>query len=109
MAAQFEAYFGDGLWLETARHSNAMASRLAERIRSSTKARLGWEPQANEVFPIIGLDTVEKLKAEGVAFYPWSPPHGFAGGIGENETLCRFVTSFATTQDEVDRFGELVA
>ncbi len=32
IAAQFEAYFDDDLWLETARHANAMAARLADAI-----------------------------------------------------------------------------
>ena len=35
VAAQFEAYFEDGLWLDTARHANAMAARLAGRIAAS--------------------------------------------------------------------------
>jgi threonine aldolase len=32
IAAQFDAYLADGLWLETARHANAMAARLAAAI-----------------------------------------------------------------------------
>jgi threonine aldolase len=109
IAAQFEAYFADDLWLETARHSNAMASRLASHLAASSKARLGWEPQANEIFPIIKLETVETLRAQGAAFYPWHPPYGFAGSIAEDETMCRFVTSFATTPDHVDQIGDLIA
>ncbi|RUU52625.1 low specificity L-threonine aldolase, partial [Mesorhizobium sp. M7A.T.Ca.TU.009.01.1.1] len=42
-------------------------------------------------------------------FYDWHKPHGFDGHIGEDELLYRFVTSFATTADEVDRFGQLIA
>ncbi|TKT77546.1 low specificity L-threonine aldolase [Aquamicrobium sp. LC103] len=108
VAAQFDAYFRDDLWLRMARHSNAMTERLAGHIESATGARLGWEPQANELFPIVGRSKVEELKSAGAVFYPWHPPHGFAGGIDEAETMCRLVTSFATTQDEVDRFGELL-
>ena len=109
VAAQFEAYFEGGLWMETARHANAMAARLAERIEASTKARLGWEPRANEVFPILGRDTVDRLRAEGAAFYPWSAPHGLLYPLDPSETLCRFVTSFATTEEEIDRLGSLIA
>jgi len=108
IAAQFEAYFADGLWLATARHANAMASRLADHIKTSPHARLGWEPQANEVFPIVKLAKVDELKAQGAAFYPWSTPHRLIREIGADETLCRLVTSFATTQEEVDRFGALL-
>lgn len=109
IAAQFDAYLADGHWLETARHANAMAARLAEAIDASGNARLGWRPQANELFPIIKKETVERLTKAGAVFYPWSAPHGFADPIGSDETMCRLVTSFATTPEEVGHFGELIA
>jgi threonine aldolase len=109
IAAQFEAYFEDGLWLETARHANAMAARLAGRIAASDRVRLAWKPEANEVFGIMTKETFGLLQAKGAVFYPWKPPHGFADGIGEGEALYRFVASFATSEEEVDRFGDLIA
>lgn len=109
VAAQFEAYFKDGLWLDTARHANAMAARLAAAIEDSATAKLAWLPQANEVFAVIKKAEAEKLQAAGAAFYDWHKPHGFDGHISEDELLYRFVTSFATTADEVDRFGQLIA
>lgn len=107
VAAQFEAYLRDGLWLETARHANAMAERLAAHVRNSPKTRLAWEPQANEVFPILKTHDVDRLKAQGAVFYPWRAPREIA--VGADESVARFVTSFATTPDDVDRFGELIA
>jgi threonine aldolase len=109
ISAQFEAYFRDGLWLDTARHANAMAARLAAAIEDSATAKLAWLPQANEVFAVIRKDQAEKLQAAGAAFYDWHKPHSFDGHVGEGELLYRFVTSFATTSDEVDRFGQLIA
>ncbi|UCI29906.1 threonine aldolase family protein [Mesorhizobium sp. B4-1-4] len=109
VAAQFEAYFKDGLWLDTARHANAMAARLAAAIEDSQTAKLAWLPQANEVFAVIKKAEADKLQAAGAAFYDWHKPHGFDGHIGEDELLYRFVTSFATTSEEVDRFGQLIA
>lgn len=109
VAAQFEAYFKDGLWLDTARHANAMAARLAAAIEDSATAKLAWLPQANEVFAVIKKAEAERLQVAGAAFYDWHKPHGFDGHIGEDELLYRFVTSFATTADEVDRFGQLIA
>ena len=109
VAAQFAAYLDGDLWLDSARHANAMTARLADRIRASKKVRLAWEPEANELFAVMAKDTVDVLKAKGAVFYPWKKPHGYAGAIGENETLCRFVTSFATSREEIDRFGDLVA
>ncbi|WP_019171015.1 threonine aldolase family protein [Pseudaminobacter salicylatoxidans] len=109
IGAQFDAYFADDLWLETARHSNAMSARLADAIEASAKARLAWRPQVNEVFAILDSDMIRKATEAGAAFYPWNPPSWFAGPIAENETMCRFVTSYATTSEEVDRFGALIA
>ncbi|MHC1548118.1 threonine aldolase family protein [Phyllobacterium sp. K27] len=109
VAAQFEAYFADGLWLELAGHSNNMASELAQRIMASSKLKLAWQPRANEVFAIASQDIVQSLQASGAIFYEWKPPHNEATMVAENETLIRLVTSFATTQEEVRRFGDLIA
>jgi threonine aldolase len=108
ISAQFDAYFEGGLWLETARHANAMAARLAGVMRASGKARLAWEPEANEIFAIMAKSTMDAALAKGAAFYPWNPPHGYGGKLGDDETMCRFVTSFATTAEEVDRMGALL-
>lgn len=108
VATQFDAYFADGLWLETATHANAMASRLAGHVRASRIARLAWEPQANEVFAVMAAKSAEALQEQGAQFYDWHTPAGFGGNMQPGEKLWRFVTSFATTADEVDRFGELL-
>lgn len=108
VAAQFAAYFADGLWLATARHANAMAARLADGIRASAKARLAWEPQANEVFAIMDVTVAHAARDSGARFYEWPSPAGFETG-GDGEKLYRLVTSFATQPDQVDRFlGNLI-
>jgi threonine aldolase len=107
VAAQFDAYLRDGLWLETARHANAMAARLANAIESSANARLAWRPQANEVFAVMKKDAAERAQKAGGMFYDWSVPAGF--DIGQDEQLYRFVASFATTEQDVDRFAKLIA
>jgi threonine aldolase len=109
IAAQFDAYFRGGLWLETARHANAMTSRLAARIEASSRVRIAWEPQANELFAIMSKDLADRLTAAAAVFHLWNTPHGYAGAIGDDETICRFVTSFATTAEDIDRFSELIA
>ncbi|MBS3650413.1 low specificity L-threonine aldolase [Pseudaminobacter sp. 19-2017] len=109
IAAQFDAYFADGLWLETAAHANRMAARLADGIRASRTARLAWNPQANEVFAIVSKATMHKAFDAGASFYDWHPPQGFAGEIGADEAMCRLVTSFATTEEDVDGLAELIA
>lgn len=108
VSAQFEAYLRDGLWLETARHANAMAARLATVFRNAAHARLSWEPQANEVFAILPDADAEKLRTAGAAFYPWHAPRGSDVMLGQGENLYRFVTSFATTEAEVDGVGAVL-
>jgi threonine aldolase len=68
VAAQFEAYFEDGLWLENARHANRMAGMLAEAMRGAGRVRLAWEPEANEVFVVMGVGEMERLKGRGRCF-----------------------------------------
>lgn len=109
MAAQFEAYLADDLWLETARHANAMAARLADVLRASNRIRLAWAPQANEVFAIIPREKAEQMRAAGARFHEWGLPQSFDGDVPEGEAIYRFVTSFATTAEEVDAFGSLIA
>lgn len=100
-AAQFEGYLEDGNWLRTARHANVMARRLADGIAHSGTARLGWEPQANEVFAVLPKTRIAALRAAGATFYEW-PPEGIE--IRPEEELVRLVTSFATSGEEVENF-----
>lgn len=101
VAAQFEGYLADGNWLATARHANGMAGRLAQGIRRSRTARLGWEPQANEVFAVLPKAMIARLRGHGAMFHEW-PAKGVA--VGPEEELVRLVTSFATSEAEVERF-----
>lgn len=110
VAAQYFEWLEDGLWLELARHANAMAERLASAISKSGQARLAWECEANEVFAYLEENTAMALREQGASFYPWHSPQGHIRpeNIGEDASLFRLVTSFATTKEEVDRFAELL-
>ncbi|CAN7231870.1 low specificity L-threonine aldolase [Pararhizobium sp. LjRoot235] len=104
IAAQFDAYLGGGLWLDLARHANGMANRLADGIDASTDARLAWPSGSNELFAILKKDAAKKLEEKGAVFYDWPVPHTLAGSIAADEGLYRLVTSFATTNEDVERF-----
>ena len=108
IAAQFDAYLKDDLWLTSARHANAQTSKVASLFRQAEGIRLAWEPQANEVFAILSQQRVTQFEAAGIKFYPWNLPHGMEEGIAEHEQLCRFVTSFATTDEHVADLAKLV-
>lgn len=112
VAAQFEAYFRDDLWLKNARHANKMATRLASIIQSSNSCRLAWEVEANEVFVVMSRNIVEMLKERGTSpFYEWNVPDRERKelNLGQEEGLYRLVATFATTKSEVDEFGKLLS
>lgn len=108
VGAQFGAYFSNDLWLRNARHANAMAQRLADLFEGLPTARLAWKPEANEVFPILKRDTAARLQAAGASFYDWHAPHWYDAPIADDELLCRFVTSFATTEVDISNLNSLI-
>jgi len=106
LAAQMEAYLADDLWLDLARHANRMADRLADGL-----AAAGMKPalpvEANEVFAPLSAEADRRLKAGGAMYYPWPTGSVPSASVPASVTLVRLVTSFSTTEDEVDRFVAL--
>lgn len=103
VAAQFDAYLTDNLWLRLASHANAMAKRLSEGLAAIDGVEISYPTEINEVFACFPGDTAETLRAEGAQFYPWITPGDPAGG-----RMNRLITSFRTTPEEVDAFLERV-
>src|SRR5262249_22358323 len=104
LAAQIEAYLADDLWLQLARHANAMADRLAAGLAAADLVPV-WPVEANEVFVALPSRVDARLKAAGASYYPWTTDARSNGvAPARDATLVRLVTSFATTADEVDRF-----
>lgn len=93
LGVQFEALFRDELWLETARHANAMAQKLTEGLKSLGVA-LYMESPTNQVFPIFPNRTVESLR-KGFAF-------DFIAPAENDRSVIRFCTSWATPEENVD-------
>lgn len=108
IACQFDAYLQDTLWLDLARHANAMAERLRQGIVQSVRARLAWHPEANEVFCLVDRVHAAELREKGAVFYQWHPPRARPDLLAPGEVLIRLVTSFATEAGQVDRFLELL-
>lgn len=101
VAAQFEALLADDRWIAQARHANAMAHRLAERAGAVDGVEIAQAPQANAVFARLRRDHVEALQAWSW-FYLWEPDVGDDAGTPVDEV--RWMASFETTPDDVDRF-----
>lgn len=108
IACQFDTYLSDDLWLDMARHANAMAQYLYNGIATSKTARPGWIAEANQVFCILDKGLAEKLMKKGAVFYIWNPPRSKQSQLGENEVLVRLVTSFATEISQLDQFIALL-
>lgn len=108
LAAQFEAFLRDGTWLRLARHANAMADRLAEVLKAAG-LRLVWPVEANLVFALLPEALDARLKAAGAAYYVRESDRLPSGASAEKtDKLARFVTSFATTENEIARVAELL-
>jgi threonine aldolase len=108
LAAQFEAFVGDGYWLELARHANEMADRLAAGL-TAAGVKPVWPVEANLVFVMLPRAYDGRLREAGAHYYirhSDSLPRGIV--IRPDQMLIRLVTSFSTDVDEVDRFAELV-
>ncbi len=102
LSAQMDAYLTDGLWLRLARHSNAMADRLADGINANGEARVSNTIGANMLFPEITLDQHRRLQASGAGYYTMTPFD--PDGPGDQIIKTRLVASFRTTEADVDGY-----
>ncbi|MCL2403492.1 MAG: aminotransferase class I/II-fold pyridoxal phosphate-dependent enzyme [Coriobacteriia bacterium] len=94
-AAQFCAMYEGELWLECARQANLMAKRLADGLPETCDVAFVDEVGlANEVFAHLPKEIINPLQEE-FHFYTWE------AGAGDTD-IVRWVTSWDTTEDEVD-------
>jgi threonine aldolase len=98
IAAQFTALLNDDLWLRNARHANAMAARLADRVAGVAGLEITQPVQANAVFARLPAPAIAQLRAD-TPFYVWD----------EASSEVRWMTAFDTTSQDVDRFAGDIA
>ncbi|MFN3643778.1 MAG: threonine aldolase family protein [Gemmobacter sp.] len=98
LAAQVEGWLEGGLWLDLARHANAMAARLAAGLGSVAGARLIHPVEANIIFATFPRAAHDRAQAAGAVYYQWSE------GPDPAPEGARLVCSWATTAAEVDGF-----
>ena len=94
IGAQFAAVYGSSVWHECAANANEKAARLAVGAQAAG-VELAWPAQANEVFALVPTADVAALQAV-TDFYDWE-------ARGEM-TVVRWVCSWDTTDEDVDRF-----
>jgi threonine aldolase len=81
------------LWLNNARHANAMAQHMAQGLRNIKSIHLTQPVDANAIFAIMPTAFIEKLQTR-YSFYVWN----------EHLSEVRLMTSFDTKKEEIDAF-----
>jgi threonine aldolase len=94
IAAQFDALLENGRWLHYASHANAMARRLHERIVDAPGIRITRAVDCNAIFAVMQRDAIERVRRE-FFFYTFD----------EGPPEVRWMTHWATGEDDVDRFA----
>jgi threonine aldolase len=97
IAAQFDGLLQDDLWLQNARHANAMAQRLCDAVSDIDGVAVTRRPAANALFAIIAAEVRERLQQE-FDFYEWDDV------TGEVRWMC----SWDTTEADIDAFAAAV-
>jgi threonine aldolase len=97
ISAQFEALLSDDLWRQNAEHANQMAQLLASELRKIPQIRITQEVESNGVFALVPEEYVALLQKE-YFFYVWN----------EETSEVRFMTSFDTTEEDIEDFTSLV-
>ena len=93
IAAQVEALLHDDLWLRNARHANRMAADLADGVAHVPGVTVPGTPPVNAVFATLPAAAIRPLQRWSF-FWEWDL----------DASLVRWMTSFATTTEDVTRF-----
>lgn len=93
IGVQFNALFTDNLYLNISKHAIDMAMRM-KQIFKSAGYELYIDSPTNQQFVILKDDEVKRLSSDFL-FSNW-------GKYGEDQSIYRFVTSWATKESEID-------
>lgn len=99
IGVQFEALFTDGLYFQLSRHANEMAMRM-KAIFERKGYPFYLQSVTNQQFVTLSNDEVRRLDAH-ITFTHW-------GKFDASHTICRFVTSWSTTEEEMDELERVV-
>ena len=95
LGVQFRAILENDLYLENARHANALAQHLQAGIEALGYSMLLPSP-TNQIFPIFPNDLLERL----CSLYEYEVQQP----MDEQSTCIRLVTSWATPPEAVEQF-----
>ncbi|MDR1983757.1 MAG: low specificity L-threonine aldolase [Prevotellaceae bacterium] len=97
ISAQFIAYLSNNQCIETATHSNKMAKLLESKIKEIPQIKITQKVESNAVFALIPPEIYDDLQKE-YFFYLWD----------EKNYEARWMCSFDTTEDDINKFVELI-
>ena len=100
LGLQFLTLFTDNLYQNICEHAVILAQRIRETFINKGY-RVAIDSPTNQQFFILPNDVVDRLRANGVSFEDW-------GVRGETETTVRFVTSWSTTEEDVNKLIEIL-
>ena len=99
LGIQFETLFTDHLYERMGKHAVRLALKLKEAFKSKGY-KLQLDSPTNQQFVCLPNETIDQL-LQHATFELWGPR-------GEKETVVRFVTSWATREEDVDAFIRLL-
>jgi len=94
IAAQFEAYLDEGVWLQNAKHSNRMARLLEKEVKDLHEITITQPVESNAVFATVPKEIIPVLQGE-FFFYVWNEASGEV----------RWMCSWDTTEDDIRSFA----
>lgn len=98
LGIQFDTLFTDDLYFKVSRHAMTMASGMRD-VFSKHGIALAYDSPTNQQFVVLSPALCQSLSQE-VAFEVWERK-------GENEMVCRFVTSWATKKEDVEELDRI--
>ena len=101
LAAQMQAYLADDLWLDLARHANAMATRLSNGLATIPGTSLMHPTEGNGVFARLPRKAHRSAMDAGAQYYLW-PGDQTLDGPDDEAVGARLMCSWSTTEAEVD-------
>lgn len=96
---QFDALFTDNLYFKLSEHAIKMAMQM-KRIFQEKGYEFFVDSPTNQQFIVLSDAEVERLSQHFIFTH--------FGQAGKHHTICRFVTSWATTQEEIDELQRVL-
>lgn len=97
IAAQFERFLDEDVWLENAIHANRMAKMLEAEVLKIDGIRITQPVQSNAVFAILPKEIIPILQ-KAFFFYVWNEASGEV----------RWMCSYDTSEEDVVNFSSLL-